>query len=334
MQNLGPGLNAVGCDQMLKTMGKDSGLLYGPSADGGAMSVSMGHSNDNGHANHIVDWGAPTLDGFEISSDDVARCRMNLAERTATAFAWNNDRVQDFPINTAAMGRGIDGILEKLRDARQGDNPNVKRPLDLQAAALTARLRTEGKSHSEIKAEIEKQKPAFENRAETDAWANRSSDERRAINSWRDISKDSDYTDSIDLVRKAAGEMSDVLKSGMLLKKTDGLNKERCLIRPSNTEHDNRVSDNEQDRDSVGGGQIGSQKYGSANATDAVYCVPLNGFASSINGTSTDDPDDPESKKCSATAYNDAPDNGAGVPDQFVILTSMPTMLNKSARGY
>jgi hypothetical protein len=435
MKSLGPGLIAVGCDKMLKTMGKDSGLLYGPSAevvatmvyneqkvseyddisreipdpstepeaykaeftrrrksildklsrtqdDGGAMSVSMGYSNANGHVNYIVDWGTPSLGGVEISADDVARCRMNLAENTATSSAWNNDRVQDFPINTAAMGRGIDGILAKLREAGKADSdPDIKRLLELKATAqaatdqldqiarenggesaekmahlhqsgrntyfqeieegvatrvetLTQRLTDEGQDAEAIKAEVDKQKPALEKEARTAAWANLSRAEKRAINNWEDLSKDSDYTAALDLIRQAAGEMSDFLKAGMTLKKTDGLKEENCLIMPSNTERDNRVSDNEEDRGSVGGGQIGSQKYGSANATDAVYCVPLNCLASSINGTITDDPDDPENKKCSATGYNYSPDNGADVPDQFVILTSMSTMLNKSARGF
>jgi len=434
MKSLGPGLIAVGVDKMLKTMGKDSGLLYGPSADvvatmvyneqkvseyepisrpipkpdedpegykkefarrrksmldkltrtesdGGAMSVSMGYSNANGHVNYVVDWGTPTIGGVDISSDDVARCRMNLAENTATSSAWNNDRVQDFPINTAAMGRGIDGLLGKLRGAGKDDaDPNVARLLELKANAdaataamdriakrlggmsaeklahlrqsglnaywneieeittqkcdeLEKRLLGEGKSPEEADAEVKKQKPAFEREAKTTAWSNRTSDEKVAINRWGKISEDSGYAEALDLIRKAAGEMSDFLKATMKLQKGADLDEENVLIMPSNTERDNRVSDNEEDRSRVGGGQIGSQKYGSANATDAVYCVPLNCLASGLNGEITDDPDDPENKKCSATAYNYKPDSSSGsdVPDQFVILTSMSTMLARNA---
>ncbi|MFT4977822.1 MAG: hypothetical protein ACI8S6_003729, partial [Myxococcota bacterium] len=199
--------------------------------------------------------------------------------------------------------------------------------------ALEEKLRGEGKDEEAIKAEVKKQKPGFESTAKTTAWANRSSEEKNAINNWGKVSEDSDYQDALELTRKAAGEMSDFLKSGMKLKKGDSLDEENVLIMPSNTERDNRVSDNEEDRSRVGGGQIGSQKYGSANATDAVYVVPLNCLASGLNGDITDDPDDPESKKCSASGYNYAPDNGTDVPDQFVILTSMSTMLAPKSRG-
>ena len=113
---------------------------------------------------------------------------------------------------------------------------------------LTQRLTDEGQDAEAIKAEVDKQKPALEKEARTAAWANLSHAEKRAINNWEDLSKDSDYTAALDLIRQAAGEMSDFLKAGMTLKKTDGLKEENCLIMPSNTERDNRVSDNEEDR--------------------------------------------------------------------------------------
>ena len=69
---------------------------------------------------------------------------------------------------------------------------------------------------------------------------------------------------------------------------SDEPNKYNVTLMPSNTERDDALSDNAQDRDRVGGGSIGSQKEGSANATDASYFVPLECLAAGWNGKDGD----------------------------------------------
>ena len=111
----------------------------------------------------------------------------------------------------------------------------------------------------------------------------------------------------------------------MSLNKEEGLDPANALIVASNTERDNRVSDNKEDRSNVGGGQIGSQQYGSANATDSSYCVPINALASGWNGKIKPDPEDTENALCTATRYNYSNDDR----DQFVMLSSFSIMIDK-----
>ena len=61
----------------------------------------------------------------------------------------------------------------------------------------------------------------------------------------------------------------------------------------------------------TGGGSIGSQEYGSANAADASYFVPLNALAGGWDGKDGD-----------ATGYAEYPDRD----DQFIMLESMEVM--------
>ena len=67
----------------------------------------------------------------------------------------------------------------------------------------------------------------------------------------------------------------------------------------------------EEDRDRVGGGNIGSQKRGSANAADASYFVPVNCLAAGWNGV-----DD------KATGYANVTDKS----DQFIMLSDIELM--------
>ena len=433
MKSLGPGLIAVGLDKGLKTMGKDSGLLYGPGAsvvatmvyneqktsenqsigrqppmpdkktepkkyeaeleqrrtnildklkrtdeDGGGVSVSMGFSSANGHVNYLLAWGTPSVDGVDISADDIARCRMNLVENAASSSAWNNDRVQEFPINTAAMDRGIGGILKSLKKSGKSKrDPKVKELRALQQTAREAsqamdeiaakiqtgapeiksseelsqsisrlrnryferikvlteekkkelqdKLQAEGKTIEEIEQALTAAKDLLADEAQDAAWAELSRAEKREMNSWSRMAKSPDYTKALNKVRKAAADTSDWLKSNMSLNNGDGLDSSNALIVASNTERDNRVSDNKEDRANVGGGQIGSQKYGSANATDSTYCVPINALASGWNGEIKPDPNDSENALCTATRYNYSDDDR----DQFVMLSSFSTMIDK-----
>ncbi|MEL6347580.1 MAG: hypothetical protein AAFV53_31020, partial [Myxococcota bacterium] len=157
-------------------------------------------------------------------------------------------------------------------------------------------------------------------------------EERKAIDAWDAFQEDLDdpdendkakeirkaYTESLDKIREAAADTMTFFKENMTLAHGDDtINPENVVMMPSNTERDNMVTDDEADVDKVGGGKIGSQKRGSANATDSSYFVPLDVLASGWNGKLSDDRED-----CTATGYNFSDDPR----DQFVMLASMTTM--------
>jgi hypothetical protein len=80
---------------------------------------------------------------------------------------------------------------------------------------------------------------------------------------------------------------------------------------PSNTERDDLVSDNGEDRVIVGRGHIANKKLGSANASDASYFVPLRALAGGWDG-----------KEDEANGYAAYP----GADDYFIVLQSMTAM--------
>ena len=73
---------------------------------------------------------------------------------------------------------------------------------------------------------------------------------------------------------------------------------------PSNTERDDRFSDNPGDADRISGGRIDTQARGSANAADASYFVPLDALA---GGWDSDD------------------EEGAKLPGMQIISGTQPT---------
>jgi hypothetical protein len=358
MKTLGPGLIAVGLDKGLKLIGKDSGLLYGPGADvvstmvygkptgqvgssfndelgvplpgedgfdqakfdekvkerrdqilstlrtatdsGGGMSVVMGYNPANYHVNYIQDWGTPTIDGVAISSDDIARCHMNYAENAATSSAWNNDRVQSSKINTGQMSRGLSGILGKLGE----DHPEAAtlKALIAEADAATAMLAKMSKRYGY---------------ASLSEWKDKAQKWRRDQERWIQAQSSPEY---LTAVRKVSADTMAWIKSNMTMDSSpDTMDPDNVVIMPSNTERDNSSSDNATDRRTVGGGEIGSQEYGSANASDASYFVPLKALASGWNGKYTDD----KKEANDSTSYNYKPDPD----DQFIMLSSLVGMV-------
>ena len=358
MKTLGPGLIAVGLDKGLKMIGKDSGLLYGPGADvvstmvygkpvkqdgcsfndelgvplpgeddfdqtkfdekvrenrdnilsrlrnatdtGGGMSVVMGYNPDNYHVNYIQDWGTPSIDGVSISSDDLARCHMNYAENAATSSAWVNDRVQGSKINTNQMSKGLGGILEKLGE----DHPKAGalKALIAKADGATRMLKKMAKRYG------------YSSLSE---WRDRAQKWQRDYDRWNAAQNSEEY---LAAVREASADTMAWLKTNMTMDNNpDTMDPENVVIMPSNTERDNSSSDNESDRETIGGGHIGSQKYGSANASDASYFVPINALASGWNGKYTDK----DKKKNDSTSYNYKPDPD----DQFIMLSSLISMV-------
>ena len=346
MKSLGPGLIAVGVDKALKEAGKSSGLLYGPGADmvaamvynkptrggytslkkpasgekgsrrykaafkkrkaqllgllkaardgRGGIAVSMGYDMSNGHVNYVQAWGTPKIDGVEIPAEDLARCRMNCQENAGSSSAWQNDRNSETLINTAKMVEGLSSIRQALVSAGK----SVTR---LDAVLATAR---------DAQAQIDA--AARENGyADAATWVREAADDWDASDSLMRYKNLEDPV-ALSAVRRAAADTMDLLKSCMVFDNSeDGMNEDNIAIMPSNTERDNASTDSEPDRSSVGGGQIGSQAYGSANAADASYFVPLNALAGGWNGEDGD-----------ATGYAEYPD----ADDQFIMLESMEVM--------
>ena len=358
MKTLGPGLIAVGLDKGLKMIGKDSGLLYGPGADvvstmvygkptrqsgstfndelgvplpgekdfdqkkfdekvaerrgnilntlreatdsGGGVSVVMGYNPSNYHVNYIQDWGTPSIGGAAISSDDLARCHMNYSENAATSSAWVNDRVQKSKINTNQMSKGLNGILASLGDehAKAGE---LKALID-QADAATNILKKMAKRYG------------YDSLQD---WRDKAEKWQRDYARWSAAQSSEEY---LDAVRAASADTMAWLKANMTMDNNpDTMDANNVVIMPSNTERDNSATDNPEDRDNIGGGQIGSQQYGSANASDASYFVPVNALASGWNGKFTDD----KKEKNDSTSYNYKPDPD----DQFIMLSSMVGMV-------
>ena len=342
MRTLGVGVIAVGVDKALKTAGKADGLLYGPGPGtvaalvygtkakaeymdfhlpiegakgdtnydsamedsrermldilseardtGGACAVTMGYTMDNFHVNYLQTWGTPSVGGVEISSEDLARCHMNYFENPESSSAWNNDRVQDYDINTQKMTQGLEAIQSQLSDAGQTELASELTPLIAKAQEATDLLtdlaRKAGKS--DISA----------------LW----DDDAK----WGKVmGKSSKYR---ALVRESAADTMMWLQTHVNLDNSDGFNEENVTIMPSNTERDNMMSDNRGDKSNVGGGQIGDQEYGSANACDGSYFVPLNALAGGWNDKDGD-----------ATGYRFYEDTD----DYFVMLSSMEVMMPK-----
>jgi hypothetical protein len=344
MNNLGVGLIAAGVDKALKDAGKKNGLLFGPAGGtvasmiygktvrsaymktsnpagkagtppykkafedrrkrllhlmdatrntGGAIAVSMGYNSDTGHVNFVQDWGTPSIAGVEINAEALARTHMNFFENSASSSAWNNDRVNYWGINPTKIVDGLNEINQSLKAAgKTAQSQEVERLISLAQSA--------------------------ENTLITIAEANATGSGRDAIwaaldddSAWNDVmNADSSYKDE---VRIAAAQTMEFFKSNLILDRSDKKNIENVVLMPSNTERDDSLSDNPGDRDRVGGGALGSQAAGSANASDASYFVPINALAGGW------DNDDPEKVKRYAN-YSDK-------TDYFIMLQSMTCML-------
>ena len=350
MENLGPGLIAVGIDKALKENGKKSGLLYGPGAEmvssmvynrhmktdpanlskpmtkkkgeagydkefgerrgklmgmlraardnGGGLSVSMGYSAANGHVNYVQSWGTPTVDGVEISSEDLARCHMNYQENSATTSAWQNDRNSSSMINTGKMVEGLTSIQTALTSAGKNDK----------AAELTALLDKARTAQAQLD-----QLARSAGYADADDWMQKATQFQKDADNLRILKENPDYIEYMDAVRQASADTMDWLKGNLTLNQDEGeLNEDNVVVMPSNTERDNSVTDDPEDRGRTSGNNIGDQKRGSANAADASYFVPLNAMAGGWDG-----------EKEKAKGYAHYADDTS---DQFIMLKSMTVM--------
>ena len=116
-----------------------------------------------------------------------------------------------------------------------------------------------------------------------------------------------------DEIRVAAAQTMEFMKSNLILDRSNTKNIENVVLMSANTARDDSLSDNRGDKNRVGGGKVGSQAAGSANATDASYFVPINALAGGW------DNDDPEKVERYAN-YSDK-------TDYFIMLKSMTCML-------
>ena len=117
--------------------------------------------------------------------------------------------------------------------------------------------------------------------------------------------------------REASSEVMDWTKSNLELVHDETADPENIVIMPSNTERDDSVTDNPGDRDRVGGGDVGEQARGSANASDASYFVPLDVLAGGWDG-----------KEEKANGYKAATDP----EDQFIMISSMEVAVPTTTR--
>ena len=359
MKDLGPGMIAVGIDKALKGVGKKSGLLYGPGSrmvasmvynenragkggytdltepitdkkgskefeqkfqarrkgmidmlrkgreNGGGMAVSMGYNMDTGHVNYIQAWGTPRIEGVEISADDLARCHMNHVENAGTSSAWQGDRNSDTLINTGKMIQGLSAIHQKLSGAGKGKMADQLQGLIDKATDAQAQMDKAARS------------AGYRNSQE---WVAAAQTDWGASDSLMKFKQRED-NEALDAVRAASADTMAWIKENLSLDHEEGnLNEDNVVIMPSNTERDNSVTDSETDRDRVGGGNIGAQKYGSANAADASYFVPVNAMASGWDKPIDKDKDGNKTTDASRYNYSDDP------TDQFIMLSDMELM--------
>ena len=344
MNNLGVGLIAAGVDKALKNAGKKDGLLYGPSAGtvasmvygtpvrssymdtgkpagklgsptyqrsfeerrrrlllfmdatrdtGGAIAVSMGYNSDTGHVNFVQDWGTPSIAGVEINAEALARTHMNFSENSASSSAWNNDRVNYWGINPTKIVDGLGEINQSLKAAgKTAQVQEIDRLINLaqkaeNTLANLAEANAKGSGRDAISAALD----------DDDIWTTI-------------MNTHSSYKDE---VRVAAAQTMEFMKSNLILDRSNTKNIENVVLMSANTERDDSLSDNRGDKNRVGGGKVGSQAAGSANATDASYFVPINALAGGW------DNDDPEKVERYAN-YSDK-------TDYFIMLKSMTCML-------
>jgi len=241
-------------DEKLQSMIKS---LKRARESGGGIAVSMGYNGDTGHVNYVQEWGTPSIAGVAVSSKDVSRCIMNLAEDGGMSSAWMADRNIDTSIDVERLKVGLEG----MRDTLTGKSGTVDVLVDINALiAETTQAVTKLESLATAK----------------------------GYSSYAKMMADADLVERLvkspqyqDSVRGLEAKGFDFLQKHLAIKhEAADLVEDNIVIMASNTERDNRVTDDAKDRFRVGRGNIGSQKTGTANALDGSYFVPLDIMAS------------------------------------------------------
>jgi hypothetical protein len=270
---------------------------------GGGAAVSMGFNSGNGHVNYVQSWGTPFMAGIEIDAKDLARCHMNHSENGGMSSAWYNDRnIDGNLINAERMATGLRAIGLRL------ESKGASGKLVDQARELASRA---DKAGEYLVTQTNTRGHAFAN---IDELLDHHRDQQKQNpNNYtlleRVIRSDSKYR---GFIRELEADAMQWIQGNLTLNNDDSaLVKENVLLMAANTERDNFLSDNAEDRDKVWGGNISDQARGTGNASDATYFVPLTAMATGWNQF------DPNR----VTHYT-----GADPKDSYIILSSMTVM--------
>ena len=310
LKDLGPGLIAVGIDKTLKAAGKDHGLTFGP---GPKTVASMVYNNrcksDYLEFNNPIPHAANTPE-FIAEKNDRRRQLIRVLKKNkqkgggiAVSMgynagnghvnylqAWGTPKIDGLEISSLDLARCHMNEHENSASSSAWNNDRIQRsPIDPERMMVGLKG-IEDKLRAAGKISLGKQIRRLRKRAQATM---QSKGTQGYLNELRAISSD----------------VMAWLKSNLTLD-SDDFSSENIVIMPSNTERDDSMSDNAADRDIIGGGSIGSQQKGSANATDGSYFLPLECLAAGWNA-----------KEGAATKYA-----GFDDADSFVFLSSLETM--------
>ena len=305
LKDLGPGLIAVGVDKTLKAAGKESGLLYGPGPKVVASMVNnerckVGYLELKDPIEHEVDSDEFKKEKKKRNSKLLSMLKKCKKSGGGVALSmgynegnghvnylqdWGTPKIAGVEINSLDLARCHMNQKEVASSSSAWNNDRIQsHKMDVQKMteglrSIASQLREAGRDDAADKVE------------------------KLADKAYMTPMND------LDALRAVSSDVMAWMKESLTLD-SDEPNKYNVTLMPSNTERDDALSDNAQDRELVGGGSIGSQKEGSANATDASYFVPLECLAAGWNGKDGD-----------ASGY-------AGFPpeDQFVMLSSIESM--------
>ena len=183
--------------------------------------------------------GRAEIDNVEISAEALARTHMNISENSATSSAWNNDRVNTEFINPLKM---VDGLKE-IRDAL-ATKGNTTRVQELDALIAKA------KAAEDIVVRLAEAEVSKSGRDAVYQALNRGY-------TWRRLVKY--HPEYRQAVRDASAANMRWMRDHPKLDHESGYNRANVVIMPSNTERDDRFSDNPGDADRISGGRIDSQ---------------------------------------------------------------------------
>ena len=305
LKDLGPGLIAVGVDKTLKAAGKDSGLIYGP----GPKIIASLVQNERCRSGYFEikepiehppnspefkkekkKRNARILSMLKTCKKKGGGVAVSMGYNEGNGHVnylqdWGTPKIDGVEINSLDLARCHMNGLEQASSSSAWNNDRIQRQkIDTLRMAeglnsISQKLREAGK--------------------------NAQADELDQLSGRAQLTT---YGD-LESIRAISSDVMAWMKQSLTLD-SDTPNKYNVTLMPSNTERDDALSDNEEDRERVGGGSIGVQKEGSANATDASYFVPLECLAAGWNG-----------KDGKASGYVGFPPE-----DQFVMLSSMESM--------
>lgn len=306
LKDLGPGLIAVGIDKTLKAAGKDSGLLYGP----GASVVASMVTNERCKTSYM-DFSDPIE--AEPGTPEFKKEKKRRKKRMMSMLKTCKRKGRGVSVS---MGYNSgNGHVNYLQDWGTPKIDGVEiDSLDLARCHMNQRENSASSSAwnndriQRFKMDTSKMAEGLTSIAEKFKEAGKL-DRYNEIILMRDRALRTSQGSDLNALRDISSDVMEFMKDSLVLD-SDNPNEDNISIMPSNTERDDSLSDNDGDRELVGGGSIGDQEEGSANVTDGSYFVPMDCLAAGWNG-----------KEDKATGYA-----GYDTDDQFVMLSSLETM--------